>query len=325
MFADDATWVVPGERLDGRDVRGARGDLRLPRPAAEGDGRHLLVLADRRARLGRPSRRVVPRERRAQRAAGSSSTRCCCSGSRTGSCSRCSRCRATRPRSRRSGPDDAELDFTRFDAITFDCYGTLIDWEQGILNALQPVLAPHGVDASEDELLERYARHEAALEAGDVSALPRDPGGARCAGSARSSASTLPTRMPAGSRSAIGEWPAFHDTAPALRRLHERFRLGVITNCDRDLFALSNRRLGVTFDWIVAAEDARAYKPSLGTVRARLRDDRRAARAHPPHRPEPLPRPRPGQAARPDDGVGRPAPRPGGLRRHATSVGDARI
>ena len=59
------------------------------------------------------------------------------------------------------------LDFTRFDAITFDCYGTLIDWEQGILNALQPVLAPRGIDASEDELLERYARHEAALEAGD--------------------------------------------------------------------------------------------------------------------------------------------------------------
>ena len=60
----------------------------------------------------------------------------------------------------------AGLEFARFDAITFDCYGTLIDWEQGILNALQPVLAPHGVDASEDELLERYARHEAALEAG---------------------------------------------------------------------------------------------------------------------------------------------------------------
>ena len=65
-----------------------------------------------------------------------------------------------------------------------------------------------------------------------------------------------------GFAQAIGDWPAFHDTAPALRRLHERFRLGVITNCDRDLFALSNRRLGVTFDWIVTAEDARAYKPN---------------------------------------------------------------
>ena len=58
------------------------------------------------------------------------------------------------------------IDFSRFEAITFDCYGTLIDWERGILNALQPVLAPRGIDLTEDELLERYARHEAALEAG---------------------------------------------------------------------------------------------------------------------------------------------------------------
>jgi 2-haloacid dehalogenase len=156
----------------------------------------------------------------------------------------------------------AELDFTRFDAITFDCYGTLIDWEQGILNALQPVLAPHGVDASEDELLERYARHEAALEAGDYL-----PYGEILARSLRGlceelgfSASDEDTR---GFAQAIGNWPAFHDTAPALRRLHTRFKLGVITNCDRDLFALSNRRLGVSFDWVVTAEDARAYKPSV--------------------------------------------------------------
>jgi 2-haloacid dehalogenase len=156
----------------------------------------------------------------------------------------------------------APIDFSRFDAITFDCYGTLIDWEQGILNALQPVLAPQGVDASEDELLERYARHEAELEAGDY--LPyRDV----LARSLRAlceelgfSASYEDAR---GFAEAIGDWPAFHDTAPALRRLHERFKLGVITNCDRDLFALSNRRLGVAFDWVVTAEAARAYKPSL--------------------------------------------------------------
>jgi len=65
-----------------------------------------------------------------------------------------------------------------------------------------------------------------------------------------------------GFAQAIGDWPAFHDTAPALRRLQTRFRLGVITNCDRDLFALSNRRLGVVFDWVATAEEARAYKPS---------------------------------------------------------------
>ena len=154
------------------------------------------------------------------------------------------------------------LDFARFDAITFDCYGTLIDWEQGILNALQPVLAPRGIDASEDELLKWYARHEAELEAGDY--LPyRDI----LAGALRGLCGELgfgPSDDEArGFAQAIADWPAFHDTAPALCRLGERFRLGVITNCDRDLFALSNRRLGVTFDWVVTAEEARAYKPSL--------------------------------------------------------------
>jgi 2-haloacid dehalogenase len=61
----------------------------------------------------------------------------------------------------------------------------------------------------------------------------------------------------------VGEWPAFPDSADALARLAKRFRLGVITNCDDDLFALSNRRLGVTFDWVVTAQQVRSYKPSL--------------------------------------------------------------
>ena len=79
----------------------------------------------------------------------------------------------------------------------------------------------------------------------------------------RSSASAVSDDEPAAFAAAVGAWPAFHDTAASLRRLQDRFRLGVITNCDRDLFARSNRRLGVTFDWVVTAEDAGAYKPSL--------------------------------------------------------------
>jgi 2-haloacid dehalogenase len=59
----------------------------------------------------------------------------------------------------------------------------------------------------------------------------------------------------------VGEWPAFPDSATALRRLKARYRLGVLTNCDDDLFAASNRRLGVSFDWIVTAQQARGYKP----------------------------------------------------------------
>jgi 2-haloacid dehalogenase len=59
----------------------------------------------------------------------------------------------------------------------------------------------------------------------------------------------------------VGDWPAFPDSAPALARLGTRFRLGVITNCDDDLFALSNRRLGVAFDWVVTAQQVGSYKP----------------------------------------------------------------
>ena len=126
----------------------------------------------------------------------------------------------------------------------------------------EPVLAPQGVTATEDELLELYARHEAAIEAGPYRSY-RDVLG----DSLRSVCAELGLE-PADAHveefsGSVGAWPAFHDTAPALRCLHERFRLGVITNCDRDLFAGSNRRLGVTFDWVVTAEDARAYKPGL--------------------------------------------------------------
>ena len=154
------------------------------------------------------------------------------------------------------------IDFSRVDAITFDCYGTLIDWERGILNALQPVLAPKGIDLTEDELLERYARHEAALEAGEY--MPyRDVLGASLRGLCEELGFDAADEEANDFAEDLGAWPAFHDTAPALRRLQERFKLGVITNCDRDLFALSNRRLGVTFDWVVTAQDARAYKPSL--------------------------------------------------------------
>jgi 2-haloacid dehalogenase len=157
-----------------------------------------------------------------------------------------------------------EIDFTGFDAITFDCYGTLIDWERGILDALQPVLAPHGVDAGDDELLECYGRHEAALEAGDYlpyrEILARSLRGLCDAFGIHASDEDV-----SGFAQSVGAWPAFRDSAAALRRLAGRFRLGVITNCDDDLFALSNRRLGVTFDWVVTAERARCYKPGLET------------------------------------------------------------
>ncbi len=153
------------------------------------------------------------------------------------------------------------IDFTAFDALTFDCYGTLIDWERGILEALAPVLANHGVRPGDDAALEAYARHEAALEAGPYLRYREVLAGSLRGLGGELGFEPMEPELAAFSGS-VGDWPAFPDSADALAQLKERFRLGVITNCDDDLFALSTPRLGVRFDWIITAEQARSYKPS---------------------------------------------------------------
>ena len=153
------------------------------------------------------------------------------------------------------------IDFGRFDVLTFDCYGTLIDWEAGILAGLRGILEPLGIDAGDDDLLERYARAEASVEAGGYLRYREV-----LARSAELVGRELGVRPDPAALAAfggsVGAWPAFPDSADALARLHERFRLAVITNCDDDLFAASNARLGVTFDHVITAQQVGAYKPS---------------------------------------------------------------
>ena len=153
-----------------------------------------------------------------------------------------------------------EIDYSAFDALTFDCYGTLIDWEAGLLAGLRAILAAHRVDVADDELLEAYADAEATLENG-----PYLPYREILAGGLRAVAAILGTSITDGEAATFGgsvaDWPAFPDSAAALARLKTRFRLGVLTNCDDDLFAASNRCLGVAFDWIVTAQQVRSYKP----------------------------------------------------------------
>jgi 2-haloacid dehalogenase len=153
-----------------------------------------------------------------------------------------------------------DFDLSRFDALTFDCYGTLIDWETGIARGLTAVLRAHGLPADEDLLLETYAGFEAGAEAGPYLTYREV-----LASSLRGVCSTFgvtpaPTEVEAFSGS-VGDWPAFPDSAASLAALAGRYRLGVITNCDDDLFAASNRRLGVTFDWVVTAQQVGSYKP----------------------------------------------------------------
>ncbi len=154
------------------------------------------------------------------------------------------------------------LDPDAFDALTFDCYGTLIDWESGILGALEPVLERHGIDCGRDELLRHYGAAESALQAGEYRSYRTV-----LAGVMDELGRVLGFTPSSSERDALGEslanWPAFPDTVDALTRLARHVRLGIVSNIDDDLFAHSHGRLGDHFTWIVTAASARAYKPAL--------------------------------------------------------------
>jgi len=155
----------------------------------------------------------------------------------------------------------SRLDFAEFEAMTFDTYGTLIDWETGIVAAFGPALTSRGITLGDDDLLERYGRHEAALEAGDYLRYAEVLGRA-FTGVCGELGFSPDAGEAAGFSASVGDWPAFGDSAAGLSELKGRFGLGVITNCDDDLFALSNQRLGVDFDWVVTSQQAGSYKPS---------------------------------------------------------------
>jgi HAD superfamily hydrolase (TIGR01493 family) len=205
------------------------------------------------------------------------------------------------------------LDFAEFDVLTFDCYGTLIDWETGILDALCPVLAAHGADAGDKELLEAYGRHETEAEAGPyrryrevLSETLRGIG---------ASFGFEPTEAELDRFSgSVGDWPAFPDSAPALELLKQRFRLAVITNCDDDLFAESQRRLGGRVRLGDHRRAGARLQAEPSQLRAGLLDHRGTARARPARGAEPLSRPRSGEGAGNGNRVDRPPARRGRLR-----------
>ena len=154
-----------------------------------------------------------------------------------------------------------DFDFSRFDALTFDCYGTLIDWETGLLAGLRTATERHPTRATDDELLEAFARHESAIEADRYRPYREVLGEALRRIFAERGLEPTADEVAAFGGSVV-DWPAFPDSAAALQQLQTRFGLGVITNCDDDLFAASNERLGVTFDWVVTAQQAKRYKPN---------------------------------------------------------------
>ena len=148
-----------------------------------------------------------------------------------------------------------------YSVLTFDCYGTLIDWESGIVQALGPWLGRAGVEASREEVLAAFAAAEAPQQAATPGllypellsrvhgAIARhfgimpDPGAAQAFGAS------------------IKDWPAFADSAGALAYLKRHYRLVILSNVDRASFAHSNEKLGVAFDAVYTAQDVGSYKP----------------------------------------------------------------
>jgi 2-haloacid dehalogenase len=155
-------------------------------------------------------------------------------------------------------------DFDRFTAMSFDCYGTLIDWETGIANAMRPWAARNGLTLDDQALIAAHGRHETHVQDDMPSALyPVILGETlRRIGIELDAAVTDADATAYGL--SVKDWPAFPDTSAALARLSTRFKLIIVSNIDRASFAASSPRLGVTFDAVVTAEDVGSYKPQLG-------------------------------------------------------------
>jgi 2-haloacid dehalogenase len=153
------------------------------------------------------------------------------------------------------------MKLTDFKALTFDCYGTLIDWETGLYAALQPLLQKGGITLGRDEALAAFARHESAQQAetpGMIYSELLAEVHRRLAREWRVS-DTEADAVAFGK--SVPDWPAFSDTEASLQYLQRYYKLVILSNVDRESFAGSNRRLGVAFDAICTAQDIGSYKP----------------------------------------------------------------
>lgn len=154
------------------------------------------------------------------------------------------------------------LQFDAFEVLTFDCYGTLIDWETGIWAALHPILATHNVRVSQNEALELYGELESAAEHGEYRDYRTVLGKVLEGFGKWFGFAPTATELHDFSGS-VQQWPAFPDSARALQALQSKYKLAIISNIDDDLFAFSAQRLQTQFDWVITAKQAKSYKPSL--------------------------------------------------------------
>jgi 2-haloacid dehalogenase len=153
-------------------------------------------------------------------------------------------------------------DRTQPTTLTFDCYGTLIDWETGAVTALRPLLLRHGIGLSDEAIVANFQEIDGAL-----CEPPYKPYRAVLVGVVEEFGRRFGFPVEAADReilaSSVASWRPFPDTADALRALAGRYRLAVISNIDDDLFATTLEQLEIEFDLVVTAEQARCYKPHL--------------------------------------------------------------
>jgi putative hydrolase of the HAD superfamily len=173
------------------------------------------------------------------------------------------------------------MNLADYQALSFDCYGTLIDWETGLLAVLRPWAREVGLDLDDEALLRAYADNEAAPARETPTALYPEI----LAESFRRSGARLGRRVDEDWARRLGtsvpDWPAFPDSAAALASLAEHYRLIIVSNIDNDGFAASNKHLRGTFAAVITAEDVGAYKPADNHFRAleRTLDDLGIARS----------------------------------------------
>lgn len=161
-----------------------------------------------------------------------------------------------------------DLDLTEYRALSFDCYGTLIDWEAGIAAVLAPWAGEHGLDLSDEKLLLAYADNEAAVERETPSALYPDVLAMAFHRTGEKLGRPVSDAWARRLGESVPNWPAFPDSAEALARLARHYKLIVLSNVHRPGFAASNERLDGDFSAIITAEDVGAYKPAENHFRA---------------------------------------------------------
>jgi len=154
------------------------------------------------------------------------------------------------------------MKLTDFKALTFDCYGTLIDWESGMIEALKPLTGKLSRTLSPNEILEAHARHESSQQIQTPAMLYRELLGIVYRRLAEEWGVPVSWSECAAYGRSVKDWPAFADSAGALQYLKRHYKLVILSNVDNESFSGSNEKLKVDFDAIYTAEDIGSYKPS---------------------------------------------------------------